>query len=232
MSNDAQENIEKQNVASQSIPTNTNIESKLDLSDYNEFLEFKKFKEAQKKSTQSESVSVNEEVARDIKIAEQKRKEDKNLIEIASELEELESLAKKHLSNKKFLRASMEAKNIPVQEIILEQKRALVGRFIKPDHIKAVGKVDSVKDLQGSILDVLYKMAKVEAKNIENYNATVSSNSIDSTDTTVDVSSFHNINDPYFSPRNNRELKDGVANRLKQRAIKQFGNIGLKLVNS
>ncbi|WP_024655783.1 DUF1357 family protein [Borrelia hispanica] len=185
----------------------------------NEYEEYKKLKENAgqvKKLNASEALSINELVSRELAEVQDRSEKERKLLQEATRINEIDTLASKYLSNH-FNKDMLLSKGYSLDEILLAQRRELVRKYVNPDQIRAIAKIDSVEHIEGNILEQLLELAKVNIKARKNNDAL--SNSLSRKDA-LKFEDQLSISNPNFRPINHNELRDGIANFYRERQRK------------
>ncbi|AHH10052.1 Hypothetical protein BPA_0031900, partial (plasmid) [Borrelia parkeri SLO] len=138
------------------------------------------------------------------------------LLKEATRINEIDTLASKYLSNH-FNKEALLSKGYSLDEILLAQSRELVRKYVLPEEIKAIAKVESTEHLEGKILEQLLDLAKV---NIKHRKRNVSMSDVSSKNGSVKFRETISISDPNFRPINRSEITEGMIqfhiNKQKQ----------------
>ncbi len=191
-----------------------------------EFEEYMRFKEqANSKSKEtSRDLSINERITKELAEVEERERIEKQLLLEAERINEIDTLAKAHLSNH-FNKEVLLAKGYTLKDIMQAQRRELVRKFVPIEQIKAIAKVSDISHIDGEILEQLVSLAKVNIKLRKNSNS--NSSSIDSIKGNIAIKSEERASllDSNFVPINFTEFVQAISNTYKQRRIQFYENL-------
>ncbi|WP_330730485.1 DUF1357 family protein [Borrelia turicatae] len=189
----------------------------LSLQEYKEYEEYKgeyeKYK-AYKASKESEgkNLSINERISKELADSQARLEEENRLLNEASRISEIDTLARKHLSSH-FNKETLLAKGYLLKDIMQAQRRELVRKYVPVDDIEAIAKVREVKHLDGEVLEQLVNLAK---SNIRRRIQATTSISLNEGEIKLNLTDEHiSILDSNFSPQNFDEFNTSIANGYK-----------------
>ncbi len=108
-------------------------------------------------------LSINEGIIKELAEVEERERVEKQLLLEADRINEIDTLAKAHLSNH-FNKEVLLAKGYTLKDIMQAQRRELVRKFVPIEQIKAISKVSDINHINGEILEQLVSLAKVNIK--------------------------------------------------------------------
>ncbi|UPA12575.1 DUF1357 family protein [Borrelia venezuelensis] len=202
-------------------PNDDNSSEKFKRISQEEFEEYMRLKEKEEEKGNKLNIneSINDRVARELAIAEERERVEKQLLLEAEKINEINQLAKAHLS-KHFDKDTLLSKGYSLKEIMQAQRRELVRKFVPKEQIKAISKLDNFEHLDGEILEQLVSLAKVNISMRKRYVSNIDSKRADIMSKFEDRIS---LLDSGFSPVNFEEFNISVANAYKDRR-EQFYN--------
>ncbi|WP_210375929.1 DUF1357 family protein, partial [Borreliella garinii] len=171
--NEKKEIIEEQFKEEQQVKADTKIISS---SEYEEYMRLKEQVNAKPKEI-NRDLSINERITKELAEVEERERVEKQLLLEADRINEIDTLAKAHLSNH-FNKEVLLAKGYTLKDIMQAQRRELVRKFVPIEQIKAISKVADITHIDGEILEQLVSLAKVNIKLRKNANS--NSSSVDS----------------------------------------------------
>ncbi|WP_330730367.1 DUF1357 family protein [Borrelia turicatae] len=133
----------------------------LSLKEYKEYEEYKVYKAS--KESDSKNLSINERVSRELADSQARLEKENKLLSEASRLNEIDTLARKHLSSH-FNKETLLAKGHLLKDIMQAQRRELVRKYVPVDDIQAIAKVREIQHLDGEVLEQLVNLAKSNIK--------------------------------------------------------------------
>ncbi|WAZ85705.1 DUF1357 family protein (plasmid) [Borrelia miyamotoi] len=114
----------------------------------------------------------------------------------------MDTLASKYLSNH-FNKEALLSKGYSLDEILLAQSLELIRKYVLPEQIKVIAKVESAEHIEGKILEQLLDLAKVHIKQRQ---SNESLHNVSSKQFTQPIS----ILNPHFRPINCNEITEGM----------------------
>ncbi|WP_434757572.1 DUF1357 family protein (plasmid) [Borrelia puertoricensis] len=176
-----------------------------------EYEDYKKYRE--KLSFKDESgnkvLSINERVSKELAEVQERALLQDKLLKEARRINEIDTLASKYLSNH-FNKETLLSQGYSIDEILLAQSRELVRKYVLPEEIKAIAKVESTEHLEGKILEQLLDLAKVNIK-IKHRQHNENFRDVSSKNGNVKFREPISISDPHFRPINRSELVEGMV---------------------
>ncbi|WP_210369757.1 DUF1357 family protein, partial [Borreliella garinii] len=168
--------------------------------------------------------SINERITKELAEVEERERVEKQLLLEADRINEIDTLAKAHLSNH-FNKEVLLAKGYTLKDIMQAQRRELVRKFVPIEQIKAIAKVSDMNHIDGEILEQLVSLAKVNIKLRKNSSS--NSSSVDSIKGNIVAKSEERLSllDSNFVPINFTEFVQAVSNTYKQRRIQFYENL-------
>ncbi len=151
--------IEEQFKEEQQVKADTKIISS---SEYKEYMRLKEQLNAKPKEI-NRDLSINERITKELAEVEERERVEKQLLLEADRINEIDTLAKAHLSNH-FNKEVLLAKGYTLKDIMQAQRRELVRKFVPIEQIKAISKVADITHIDGEILEQLVSLAKVNIK--------------------------------------------------------------------
>ncbi|WP_210370111.1 DUF1357 family protein, partial [Borreliella garinii] len=169
-------------------------------------------------------LSINERITKELAEVEERERVEKQLLLEAERINEIDTLAKAHLSNH-FNKEVLLAKGYTLKDIMQAQRRELVRKFVPIEQIKAISKVADITHIDGEILEQLVSLAKVNIKLRKNANS--NSSSVDSIKGNIVTKSEERVSllDSNFVPINFTEFVQAVSNAYKQRRVQFYENL-------
>ncbi|MCD2372473.1 DUF1357 family protein [Borreliella burgdorferi] len=209
----AQDKEEQQNKADTKV---------ISVQEFEEYMRFKEQANSKSKET-SRDLSINERITKELAEVEERERIEKQLLLEAERINEIDTLAKAHLSNH-FNKEVLLAKGYTLKDIMQAQRRELVRKFVPIEQIKAIAKVTDISHIDGEILEQLVSLAKVNIKLRKN--AGSNSTSVDSIKGNIAKSEEKvSLLDSNFVPINFTEFVQAVSNTYKQRRIQFYENL-------
>ncbi|ASJ27590.1 DUF1357 family protein [Borrelia turicatae] len=169
-----------------------------------EYEEYKAYKAS--KESDNQALSINERVSKELAEVQERALLQDKLLKEATRINEIDTLASKYLSNH-FNKETLLSKGYSLDEILLAQSRELVRKYVLPEEIKAIAKVESAEHLEGKILEQLLDLAKV---NIKHRKRNESMSDVSSKNGSVKFRETISISDPNFRPINRSEITEGM----------------------
>ncbi|MBW6187187.1 DUF1357 domain-containing protein [Pseudomonas aeruginosa] len=126
------------------------------------------------------------------------------LLREATRINETDTLASKYLSNH-FNKEVLLSKGYSLDEILLAQSRELIRKYVSPEQIKAIAKVESAEHIEGKILEQLLDLAKVHIKQRQ---SNESLHNTSSKHGNVKFTQPMSISNPNFRPINHNEITE------------------------
>ncbi len=169
-------------------------------------------------------LSINEGIIKELAEVEERERVEKQLLLEADRINEIDTLAKAHLSNH-FNKEVLLAKGYTLKDIMQAQRRELVRKFVPIEQIKAISKVSDINHINGEILEQLVSLAKVNIKLRKNANS--NSSSVDSIKGNIVAKSEEGASllDSNFVPINFTEFVQAISNTYKQRRMQFYENL-------
>ncbi|WP_418905208.1 DUF1357 family protein (plasmid) [Borreliella finlandensis] len=169
-------------------------------------------------------LSINERITKELAEVEERERVEKQLLLEAERINEIDTLAKAHLSNH-FNKDVLLAKGYTLKDIMQAQRRELVRKFVPIEQIKAIAKVSDISHIDGEILEQLVSLAKVNIKLRKNANG--NSSSVDSIRGNIIVKSEGRASllDSNFAPINFTEFVQAISNTYRQRRAQFYENL-------
>ncbi len=169
-------------------------------------------------------LSINERITKELAEVEERERVEKQLLLEADRINEIDTLAKAHLSNH-FNKEVLLAKGYTLKDIMQAQRRELVRKFVPIEQIKAISKVADITHIDGEILEQLVSLAKVNIKLRKNANS--NSSSVDSIKGNIVTKSEERVSllDSNFVPINFTEFVQAISNTYKQRRMQFYENL-------
>ncbi|AMR76224.1 hypothetical protein A0V01_06465 (plasmid) [Borrelia hermsii] len=211
MNKKTQENVNNTQEDNLMQSTEDNKEDKnsitLSLKEYEEYKAYKATRESD-----SQNLSINERISKALADTQARLEEENKLLSEASRINEIDTLARKHLSSH-FNKETLLAKGYLLKDIMQAQRRELVRKYVPAEDIQAIAKVRDTSHLDGEVLEQLVNLAKVNIKKRIQATSISSKGEIKLNLTNEDIS----ILDPNFSPQNFNEFNISIANAYKER---------------
>ncbi|UPA08298.1 DUF1357 family protein (plasmid) [Borrelia hermsii DAH] len=218
MNKKTQENVNNTQEDNLMQSTEDNKEDKnsitLSLKEYEEYKAYKATRESD-----SQNLSINERISKALADTQARLEEENKLLSEASRINEIDTLARKHLSSH-FNKETLLAKGYLLKDIMQAQRRELVRKYVPAEDIQAIAKVRDTSHLDGEVLEQLVNLAKVNIKKRIQATSISSKGEIKLNLTNEDIS----ILDPNFSPQNFNEFNISIANAYKDRRNKFYKN--------
>ncbi|MCD2398289.1 DUF1357 domain-containing protein [Borreliella burgdorferi] len=213
------EDLQAQDKEEQQIKADTKV---ISVQEFEEYMRFKEQANSKSKET-SRDLSINERITKELAEVEERERIEKQLLLEAERINEIDTLAKAHLSNH-FNKEVLLAKGYTLKDIMQAQRRELVRKFVPIEQIKAIAKVTDISHIDGEILEQLVSLAKVNIKLRKN--AGSNSTSVDSIKGNIAKSEEKvSLLDSNFVPINFTEFVQAVSNTYKQRRIQFYENL-------
>uniref|UniRef100_UPI003B2181AC DUF1357 family protein n=1 Tax=Borreliella yangtzensis TaxID=683292 RepID=UPI003B2181AC len=218
--NEEKEDLQAQVKEEQQVKSDTKIISS---GEYEEYMRLKEQANAKPKEINRE-LSINERITKELAEVEERERVEKQLLLEAERINEIDTLAKAHLSNH-FNKEVLLAKGYTLKDIIQAQRRELVRKFVPIEQIKAISKVADITYIDGEILEQLVSLAKVNIKLRKNANS--NSSSVDSIKGNIVAKSEERVSllDSNFVPINFTEFVQAISNTYKQRRLQFYENL-------
>ncbi|MBB6043659.1 DUF1357 family protein (plasmid) [Borreliella yangtzensis] len=218
--NEEKEDLQAQVKEEQQVKSDTKIISS---GEYEEYMRLKEQANAKPKEI-NRDLSINERITKELAEVEERERVEKQLLLEAERINEIDTLAKAHLSNH-FNKEVLLAKGYTLKDIIQAQRRELVRKFVPIEQIKAISKVADITHIDGEILEQLVSLAKVNIKLRKNANS--NSSSVDSIKGNIVAKSEERVSllDSNFVPINFTEFVQAISNTYKQRRLQFYENL-------
>ncbi|XOU12990.1 DUF1357 family protein (plasmid) [Borreliella americana] len=217
--NEVKEVVQAQDKEEQQIKADTRV---ISVQEFEEYMCFKEQASNKSKET-SRDLSINERITKELAEVEERERIEKQLLLEAERINEIDTLAKAHLSNH-FNKEVLLAKGYTLKDIMQAQRRELVRKFVPIEQIKAIAKVSDMNHIDGEILEQLVSLAKVNIKLRKN--ASSNSTSVESIKGNIAKSEEStSLLDSNFVPINFTEFVQAVSNTYKQRRIQFYENL-------
>ncbi|WP_187981783.1 DUF1357 family protein [Borreliella bavariensis] len=213
--NEEKEDLQAQVKEEQQVKSDTKIISS---GEYEEYMRLKEQSNNVKPKEINRDLSINERITKELAEVEERERVEKQLLLEADRINEIDTLAKAHLSNH-FNKEVLLAKGYTLKDIMQAQRRELVRKFVPIEQIKAIAKVSDMNHIDGEILEQLVSLAKVNIKLRKN--ASSNSTSVESIKGNIVAKSEERLSllDSNFVPINFTEFVQAVSNTYKQRRI-------------
>ncbi|AHH11674.1 DUF1357 family protein (plasmid) [Borrelia coriaceae] len=179
----------------------------LSLKEYEEYKAYKASKESEGKN-----LTINERISKELSESQARLEEENKLLSEASRINEIDNLARKHLSSH-FNKETLLAKGYLLKDIMQAQRRELVRKYVPIEEIYAIAKVRDTSHLDGELLEQLVNLAKVNIKKRIQSTSVNSKGEIKLALTNEDIS----ILDSNFTPQNFSEFNISIANAYKEK---------------
>ncbi|WP_420025327.1 DUF1357 family protein (plasmid) [Borreliella yangtzensis] len=218
--NEEKEDLQAQVKEEQQVKSDTKIISS---GEYEEYMRLKEQANTKPKEI-NRDLSINERITKELAEVEERERVEKQLLLEAERINEIDTLAKAHLSNH-FNKEVLLAKGYTLKDIIQAQRRELVRKFVPIEQIKAISKVADITHIDGEILEQLVSLAKVNIKLRKNANS--NSSSVDSIKGNIVAKSEERVSllDSNFVPINFTEFVQAISNTYKQRRLQFYENL-------
>ncbi|WP_210361262.1 DUF1357 family protein [Borreliella garinii] len=219
--NEEKEDLQVQVKEEQQVKSDTKIISS---GEYEEYMRLKEQANNVKPKEINRDLSINERITKELAEVEERERVEKQLLLEADRINEIDTLAKAHLSNH-FNKEVLLAKGYTLKDIMQAQRRELVRKFVPIEQIKAIAKVSDMNHIDGEILEQLVSLAKVNIKLRKNSSSNFSS--VDSIKGNIVAKSEERLSllDSNFVPINFTEFVQAVSNTYKQRRIQFYENL-------
>ncbi|WP_029361920.1 DUF1357 family protein [Borreliella garinii] len=219
--NEEKEDLQVQVKEEQQVKSDTKIISS---GEYEEYMRLKEQANNVKPKEINRDLSINERITKELAEVEERERVEKQLLLEADRINEIDTLAKAHLSNH-FNKEVLLAKGYTLKDIMQAQRRELVRKFVPIEQIKAIAKVSDMNHIDGEILEQLVSLAKVNIKLRKNSSS--NSSSVDSIKGNIVAKSEERLSllDSNFVPINFTEFVQAVSNTYKQRRIQFYENL-------
>ncbi|WP_210362504.1 DUF1357 family protein [Borreliella garinii] len=219
--NEEKEDLQVQVKEEQQVKSDTKIISS---GEYEEYMRLKEQSNNVKPKEINRDLSINERITKELAEVEEIERVEKQLLLEADRINEIDTLAKAHLSNH-FNKEVLLAKGYTLKDIMQAQRRELVRKFVPIEQIKAIAKVSDMNHIDGEILEQLVSLAKVNIKLRKN--ASSNSTSVESIKGNIVAKSEERLSllDSNFVPINFTEFVQAVSNTYKQRRIQFYENL-------
>ncbi|UPA18708.1 DUF1357 family protein [Borrelia puertoricensis] len=181
----------------------------LSLKEYKEYEEYKAYKAA--KESEDKNLSINEMISKELADSQVRLEEENRLLSEATRINEIDTLARKHLSSH-FNKETLLARGYSLKDIIQAQRRELVRKYVPVDDIQAIANVREVQHLDGKVLEQLVNLAK---SNIRKRTRSTTSSSPKGEIKLDLVNEDISILNSNFSPQNFDEFSISIANGYK-----------------
>ncbi|MCD2372275.1 DUF1357 domain-containing protein, partial [Borreliella burgdorferi] len=140
------EKKEEKQVIEAQVKDESQIKSDTKVISVGEFEEYLRLKEqagnVNSKEVKSD-LSINERITKELAEVEERERVEKQLLLEAERINEIDTLAKAHLSNH-FNKEVLLAKGYTLKDIMQAQRRELVRKFVPIEQIKAIAKVSDI----------------------------------------------------------------------------------------
>ncbi|WP_373582568.1 DUF1357 family protein [Borreliella garinii] len=219
--NEEKEDLQVHVKEEQQVKSDTKIISS---GEYEEYMRLKEQANNVKPKEINRDLSINERITKELAEVEERERVEKQLLLEAERINEIDTLAKAHLSNH-FNKEVLLAKGYTLKDIMQTQRRELVRKFVPIEQIKAISKVADITHIDGEILEQLVSLAKVNIKLRKNANS--NSSSVDSIKGNIVTKSEERVSllDSNFVPINFTEFVQAVSNAYKQRRVQFYENL-------
>ncbi|WP_210372795.1 DUF1357 family protein [Borreliella garinii] len=219
--NEEKEDLQVHVKEEQQVKSDTKIISS---GEYEEYMRLKEQANNVKPKEINRDLSINERITKELAEVEERERVEKQLLLEADRINEIDTLAKAHLSNH-FNKEVLLAKGYTLKDIMQAQRRELVRKFVPIEQIKAIAKVSDMNHIDGEILEQLVSLAKVNIKLRKNSSS--NSSSVDSIKGNIVAKSEERLSllDSNFVPINFTEFVQAVSNTYKQRRIQFYENL-------
>ncbi|WP_418885693.1 DUF1357 family protein [Borreliella tanukii] len=219
--NEEKEDLQVQVKEEQQVKSDTKIISS---GEYEEYMRLKEQANNAKPKEINRDLSINERITKELAEVEERERVEKQLLLEADRINEIDTLAKAHLSNH-FNKEVLLAKGYTLKDIMQAQRRELVRKFVPIEQIKAISKVADITHIDGEILEQLVSLAKVNIKLRKNANS--NSSSVDSIKGNIVAKSEERVSllDSNFVPINFTEFVQAISNTYKQRRMQFYENL-------
>ncbi len=219
--NEEKEDLQVHVKEEQQVKSDTKIISS---GEYEEYMRLKEQANNVKPKEINRDLSINERITKELAEVEERERVEKQLLLEAERINEIDTLAKAHLSNH-FNKEVLLAKGYTLKDIMQTQSRELVRKFVPIEQIKAISKVADITHIDGEILEQLVSLAKVNIKLRKNANS--NSSSVDSIKGNIVTKSEERVSllDSNFVPINFTEFVQAVSNAYKQRRVQFYENL-------
>ncbi|APQ15692.1 hypothetical protein BLA33_04965 (plasmid) [Borreliella garinii] len=219
--NEEKEDLQVHVKEEQQVKSDTKIISS---GEYEEYMRLKEQANNVKPKEINHDLSTNERITKELAEVEERERVEKQLLLEAERINEIDTLAKAHLSNH-FNKEVLLAKGYTLKDIMQAQRRELVRKFVPIEQIKAISKVADITHIDGEILEQLVSLAKVNIKLRKNANS--NSSSVDSIKGNIVTKSEERVSllDSNFVPINFTEFVQAVSNAYKQRRVQFYENL-------
>ncbi|AHH04252.1 MULTISPECIES: DUF1357 family protein [Borrelia] len=174
-----------------------------------EYEEYRKYKDRLSLESKGghKSLSINERVSRELAEVQERAALQDKLLREATRINEIDTLASKYLSNH-FNKEALLSKGYSLDEILLAQSRELIRKYVSPEQIKAIAKVESTEHIEGHILEQLLDLAKVHIKQRQNNENIRTASRLENNG--VKFKEQISISNSNFRPINRTELTEGM----------------------
>ncbi|WP_420025236.1 DUF1357 family protein (plasmid) [Borreliella yangtzensis] len=219
--NKKKEDLQAQAKEEQQVKSDIKI---ISFGEYEEYMRLKEQANNVKPKEINRNLSINERITKELSKAEERERVEKQLLLEADRINEIDTLAKAHLSNH-LNKEVLLAKGYALKDIMQAQRRELVRKFVPIEQIKAISKVADITHIDGEILEQLVSLAKVNIKLRKNANS--NSFSVDSIKGNIVAKSEEGLNllDSNFVPINFTEFVQAISNTYKQRRMQFYENL-------
>ncbi|AHH11532.1 Hypothetical protein BCO_0010301, partial (plasmid) [Borrelia coriaceae ATCC 43381] len=161
---------------------------------------------------EGKNLTINERISKELSESQARLEEENKLLSEASRINEIDNLARKHLSSH-FNKETLLAKGYLLKDIMQAQRRELVRKYVPIEEIYAISKVRDTSHLDGELLEQLVNLAKVNIKKRIQSTSVNSKGEIKLALTNEDIS----LLDSNFTPQNFSEFSISIANAYKER---------------
>ncbi|WP_151074449.1 DUF1357 family protein [Borreliella turdi] len=219
--NEEKEDLQVHVKEEQQVKSDTKI---ISFGEYEEYMRLKEQANNVKPKEINRDLSINERITKELAEVEERERVEKQLLLEADRINEIDTLAKAHLSNH-FNKEVLLAKGYTLKDIMQAQRRELVRKFVPIEQIKAISKVADITHIDGEILEQLVSLAKVNIKLRKNANS--NSSSVDSIKGNIVTKSEERVSllDSNFVPINFTEFVQAISNTYKQRRMQFYENL-------
>ncbi|WP_418909482.1 DUF1357 family protein (plasmid) [Borreliella sinica] len=218
--NEKKEIIDEKVQEVQQVKSNTKV---ISAEEFEGYMRLKKQANAKPKEI-NRDLSINERIAKELAEVQERERATKQLLLEADRINEIDALAKAHLSSH-FNKEALLAKGYDLEGIMQAQRRELVRKFVPIEQVKAISKVLDINHIDGEILEQLVSLAKVNIKLRKNANS--NSSSVDSIKGNIFAKSEESASllDPNFVPINFMEFVQALINTHKQNRVQYYENL-------
>ncbi|WP_418456614.1 DUF1357 family protein [Borreliella lusitaniae] len=219
--NNEKEEIEVQTKEEPQIKSDTRV---ISAGEFEEYMRLKEQTGTVKPKETNRDLSINERITKELAEVEERERIEKQLLLEADRINEIDTLAKAHLSNH-FNKETLLAKGYTLKDIMQAQRRELVRKFVPIEQVQAIAKASDISHIDGEILEQLVSLAKVNIKLRKNANS--NSSSVDSIKGNILAKEEERVSllDSNFVPINFTEFVQAISNTYKQRRVQFYENL-------